>query len=132
MSQVRIAARVRDADLLAGVKTVAATYRARLVHWTDTMSGAAGLHDANLVLLETPHPGAAMQEFHAAKGACPKAEIIIFAPAAATPEDVRRLFRAGAKDARNLFAFSILYLALLFATLLIEHLVGLRSLELFR
>jgi protoheme IX farnesyltransferase len=39
--------------------------------------------------------------------------------------------RAGAKDARNLFAFSILYLTLLFATLLVEHLVGLRALELF-
>jgi len=32
--------------------------------------------------------------------------------------------RAGAKDARNLFAFSILYLALIFATLLAEHLTG--------
>ncbi|MDO8412146.1 MAG: heme o synthase [Phenylobacterium sp.] len=32
--------------------------------------------------------------------------------------------RAGAKDARNLFAFSILYLSLLFATLLIEGLLG--------
>jgi protoheme IX farnesyltransferase len=32
--------------------------------------------------------------------------------------------RAGAKDARNLFAFSILYLTLLFATLLVEHLAG--------
>jgi len=32
--------------------------------------------------------------------------------------------RAGAKDARNLFAFSILYLTLLFATLLVEHLMG--------
>ena len=32
--------------------------------------------------------------------------------------------RAGAKDARNLFAFSILYLTLLFATLLAEHLLG--------
>jgi protoheme IX farnesyltransferase len=40
--------------------------------------------------------------------------------------------RAGAKDARNLFAFSILYLALLFATLLVEHLAGLHPLELFR
>ena len=38
--------------------------------------------------------------------------------------------RAGAKDARNLFAFSILYLTLLFATLLVEHLMGLRPLEL--
>jgi protoheme IX farnesyltransferase len=40
--------------------------------------------------------------------------------------------RAGARDARNLFAFSILYLALLFATLLGEHLAGVRPLELFR
>jgi len=32
--------------------------------------------------------------------------------------------RAGARDARNLFAFSILYLTLLFATLLGEHLAG--------
>jgi protoheme IX farnesyltransferase len=40
--------------------------------------------------------------------------------------------RAGAKDARNLFAFSILYLTLLFATLLGEHLAGLPALELLR
>ena len=39
--------------------------------------------------------------------------------------------RAGARDARNLFAFSILYLALLFATLLGEHLAGVSPLELF-
>ena len=32
--------------------------------------------------------------------------------------------RAGARDARNLFAFSILYLTLMFATLLGEHLAG--------
>jgi protoheme IX farnesyltransferase len=38
--------------------------------------------------------------------------------------------RAGAKDARNLFAFSILYLALIFATLLAEHLMGAQPLEL--
>jgi protoheme IX farnesyltransferase len=37
--------------------------------------------------------------------------------------------RAGAKDARNLFAFSILYLSLLFATLLGEHLAGLPALH---
>ncbi|HEV2533693.1 heme o synthase [Phenylobacterium sp.] len=37
--------------------------------------------------------------------------------------------RAGAKDARNLFAFSILYLALIFATLLAEHLMGAQPLE---
>jgi protoheme IX farnesyltransferase len=35
--------------------------------------------------------------------------------------------RAGAKDARNLFAFSILYLTLLFATLLGEHLAGAKA-----
>jgi len=39
--------------------------------------------------------------------------------------------RAGAKDARNLFAFSILYVTLLFATILVEHLAGLPALELF-
>jgi protoheme IX farnesyltransferase len=39
--------------------------------------------------------------------------------------------RAGAKDARNLFAFSILYLSLIFATLLAEHLMGAAPLELF-
>jgi protoheme IX farnesyltransferase len=38
--------------------------------------------------------------------------------------------RAGAKDARNLFAFSILYLSLLFATLLGEHLLGATPLSL--
>jgi len=37
--------------------------------------------------------------------------------------------KAGAKDARNLFAFSILYLTLLFATLLAEHLIGLPALK---
>ncbi|WP_397417300.1 heme o synthase [Phenylobacterium sp.] len=40
--------------------------------------------------------------------------------------------RAGAKTARDLFAFSILYLTLLFATLLGEHLIGATPLELFR
>ena len=38
---------------------------------------------------------------------------------------------AGARDARNLFAFSILYLTLLFATLLGERLAGASPLELF-
>jgi len=38
--------------------------------------------------------------------------------------------RAGAREARNLFAFSILYLALMFATLLGEHLAGVAPLEL--
>ena len=47
-------------------------------------------------------------------------------------QDAQGLYdvRAGAKDARNLFAFSILYLTLLFATLLVEHLMGLKPLEL--
>ena len=36
--------------------------------------------------------------------------------------------KAAAKDARNLFAFSILYLTLLFATLLAEHLLDLPAL----
>jgi len=40
--------------------------------------------------------------------------------------------REGARDARNLFAFSILYLTLLFATLLVEHLAGWAPLELVR
>jgi protoheme IX farnesyltransferase len=40
--------------------------------------------------------------------------------------------RAGARDARNLFAFSILYLALLFATLLAEHLMGVAPLQPFQ
>jgi protoheme IX farnesyltransferase len=46
-----------------------------------------------------------------------------------TVERKGRLYhvRAGAKDARNLFAFSILYLTLLFAGLLAEHLIGLAA-----
>jgi protoheme IX farnesyltransferase len=40
--------------------------------------------------------------------------------------------RTGAKDARNLFAFSILYLTLLFGALLVEHVIGLPALELLR
>ena len=38
--------------------------------------------------------------------------------------------KAGSKDARNLFAFSILYLTLLFAALLAERAMGLAPLEL--
>ncbi len=38
--------------------------------------------------------------------------------------------KSGAKDARNLFAFSILYLTLLFAALLVEHAMGLPAMEL--
>ena len=40
--------------------------------------------------------------------------------------------REGAKDARNLFAFSILYLTLLFAALLAERALGMTPLELLR
>jgi protoheme IX farnesyltransferase len=39
--------------------------------------------------------------------------------------------KAGSRDARNLFAFSILYLTLLFAALLAEHALGLTALRLF-
>jgi protoheme IX farnesyltransferase len=39
--------------------------------------------------------------------------------------------KAGSKDARNLFAFSILYLTSLFASLLVEHVIGLAPLHLF-
>ncbi|MGZ3399598.1 MAG: heme o synthase, partial [Caulobacteraceae bacterium] len=38
--------------------------------------------------------------------------------------------KAGSKDARNLFAFSILYLTLLFAALLVESALGLQPLRL--
>ncbi|MDB5460356.1 MAG: protoheme farnesyl transferase [Caulobacteraceae bacterium] len=37
--------------------------------------------------------------------------------------------KAGSKDARNLFAFSILYLTLLFASLLVERAIGLEPLD---
>jgi protoheme IX farnesyltransferase len=40
--------------------------------------------------------------------------------------------KAGSKDARNLFAFSILYLTLLFAALLAERAMGIMPLELLR
>ncbi|HEX6858742.1 MAG TPA: heme o synthase [Caulobacteraceae bacterium] len=40
--------------------------------------------------------------------------------------------KAGARDARNLFAFSILYLTLLFAALLAEHAMTIAPLELLR
>jgi protoheme IX farnesyltransferase len=47
-------------------------------------------------------------------------------------EDRLYAVRAGAKDARNLFAFSILYLTLLFAALLGEHLLEVAPLELMK
>jgi pilus assembly protein CpaE len=98
MSELRIAARVRDTDLLAGVKTVAATYRARLTHWTDAFVGEIGLDDAALVVLEPANCNSVFEEYEVVRSRCPKAEIIVFAPAATTSEDVRRLFRAGARD----------------------------------
>jgi pilus assembly protein CpaE len=102
MSELRIAARVRDPDLLAGVKTAAATYRARLIQWGDTLGLDPHLHEVDLVVLEAANSNSAVDEFNSARGACPRAEIIIFAPTAATPDDVRRLFRAGAKDVLGL------------------------------
>ncbi|MGD9966263.1 MAG: CpaE family protein [Hyphomonadaceae bacterium] len=102
MSELRIAARVRDPDLLAGVKTAAATYRARFLHWTDALGLDSHLQDADLVVLEAANSNSALAELNSAKGACPRAEIIIFAPSATTPDDVRRLFRAGAKDVLGL------------------------------
>lgn len=102
MHELRIAARVRDADLLAGVKSAAATYRARLIQWTDALSADPNLQEVDLVVLEAVNSNSAVEEFNIAKGACPKAEVIMFAPPAATPEDVRRLFRAGARDVLGL------------------------------
>ena len=98
MSEPRIVARVRDADLLAGVKAAAATYRARLTHWTDALISASDLADANLVVLEAANSNVALNDFQIAKDACPKAEVVVLATAQTTPEDVRRLFRAGARD----------------------------------
>jgi protoheme IX farnesyltransferase len=53
---------------------------------------------------------------------------------AANERDTDGLYdvKAAAKSARNLFAFSILYLTLLFAALLVEHLAGVRPLDLLR
>ena len=85
MSELRIAARVRDPDLLAGVKTAAATYRARLIQWGDTLGLDPHLHEVDLVVLEAANSNSAVDEFNSARGACPRAEIIIFAPSAATP-----------------------------------------------
>jgi len=47
-------------------------------------------------------------------------------------EDRLYAVRAGSRDARNLFAFSILYLTLLFASLLVEKLSGIAPLELLK
>jgi pilus assembly protein CpaE len=98
MSEPRIVARVRDADLLASVKAAAATYHARLTHWTDALVSASELSEANLVVLEAANSNTALHDLHIAKDACPNAEIVVLATASATPEDVRRLFRAGVRD----------------------------------
>lgn len=98
MSESRIVAYVRSPDLLAGIKAVAATYRARLVNAGETISRDAALHDPTLIALEPATPGKALHDFQIAKEACPNAEIIIFIDVAAAPEEVRRLFRAGARD----------------------------------
>jgi pilus assembly protein CpaE len=96
--ELRIVTRVRSADLIPGIKAAAATYRARLTHWTDAPISASELSDADLVVLEAAHSATAIQDFHVAKDACPRAEIVVLATANTTPEDVRRLFRAGARD----------------------------------
>lgn len=97
MSEPRIVARVHDADLLAGVKAAAATYHAHLTHWTDALIGASDLADASLVVLEAANSNT-MNDFNVARDVCPKAEIVVLATASTTAEDVRRLFRAGARD----------------------------------
>lgn len=93
----RIAARVRDPDLLAGVKNAAATYRARLIQWNDAANADGSLRDADLVVLEAANSNV-VDDLHSAKATCPRAEIIVLAAPSSTPDDVRRLFRAGARD----------------------------------
>src|SRR5262245_42810841 len=101
MTEARIAARLYDADLLAAVKAAAATYRARLIHWTGNAANDV-LQDANVVVLESARADVALQELLQAKEECPDAEIIVVAGAQSSPEDVRRLFRAGARDVLSL------------------------------
>jgi pilus assembly protein CpaE len=98
MSEPRIAARLEDAKLLAGVKAAAAASRARLVHWTGPIANDSTLRDSNVVVLETTRPQFALEELQAAQSACPTAQFIVLASASVTAEDVRRLFRAGARD----------------------------------
>jgi len=102
MSESRIVAYVRSPDLLAGLKAVAATYRARLVHSGEAISREAALHDPTLIALEPASADKALHDFNIAKEACPNAEIIVFIDARAAPEEVRRLFRAGARDVLSL------------------------------
>lgn len=98
MHETRIAARLEDANLLAGVKAAAAASRARLVHWTGPIANDSPLRDTHVVVLETTRPQFALQELQAAQDACPTAQFIVLASASVTAEDVRRLFRAGARD----------------------------------
>lgn len=98
MAEARIAARLEDANLLAGVKAAATAARARLVHWTGPIANDSNLKDSHVVVLETTAPELALQELQTARKACPNAQFIVMASANATPEDVRRLFRAGARD----------------------------------
>jgi pilus assembly protein CpaE len=98
MTEARIAARLENANLLAGVKAAAAASRARLVHWTGPIANDSNLKDSNVVVLETTRPEFAVQELQTAKKSCPNAQFIVLASEGVTPEDVRRLFRAGARD----------------------------------
>lgn len=98
MSEPHIVARVRSADLLSGIKAAAATYRARLAHWTDAPISPSELAYADLVVLEATDSAVVLDDFHAARDACPKAEFVVLAAPSTTPEEVRRLFRAGARD----------------------------------
>lgn len=98
MAEARIAARVHDPDLLAGVKAASATYRARLIHWTDALARDASVQEASLVVLEAANDDTALREFQVAKETCPNADVIVVVGAAAPPEEVRKLFRAGARD----------------------------------
>lgn len=102
MSESRIIAYVSTPDLLAGVKTVAATYRARFVHSSEAISRDAALHDPTLILIEPASAEAAARDFSIAKEACPNAEVIVFVGPGTAPDAVRRLFRAGARDVLSL------------------------------
>lgn len=97
MTDRRIVARVQDADVVAGLKAGAAAYRAR---FTQINSGQQPKGDsADLVVLEVGADiGQTIAEMEAAKSSFPGAGLIIIARADTRPEDVRRLFRAGASD----------------------------------
>lgn len=93
----RIVARVQDADVVAGLKAGAAAYRARFIQLTGVSS--LKQDDAELFVLEaTSDIGATLAELDAAKAAFPGVRLIVVARGDTRPEDVRRLFRAGATD----------------------------------